>query len=87
VPPEDCQRRPSVKHAPKTAQFTCNSTEGNPERKEEAYPNAVTNPTFTSFEHKLLEGVIRDQARVSVRIKLDQIAEALHLTARHPKEI
>ena len=52
--------------------------EGNPEREKEAYPNAATGPNFLSFAHKLIEGVVRDQARVPVRVKLDQIAKVLY---------
>ena len=52
-----------------------------PAWKKEAYPNTVTGPNFLNFAHKLLEGVIRDQARLPVSIKLDQIAKILHLTA------
>jgi hypothetical protein len=56
-------------------------------RKKESYPNAATGPNFLNFAHKLLEGVIRDQPRVPVSIKLDQIAKILHLTEIHKLKI
>ena len=61
--------------------------ERNPERKKEAYPNAITCPNFLSFAHRLLETVIGDQVRLLVRVKLYPIAEILHLAAKHKLKI
>ena len=55
--------------------------------EERSLPNTVNGPNFLNFEHKLVEGVIRYEARVSASVKLDQIAKILHLTAIHKFKI
>jgi hypothetical protein len=44
-----------------------------------AYPDTVGGPHFLKFAHKLFKGVVRDQARVPVRVELDEITKVLHL--------
>lgn len=54
-----------------------------------AYPDTVASAHFLKFAHKLFKGVVRDEARVPVRVELDEITKVLHLSccSKHNKFI